>query len=572
MWAMEVQRTLKIPPEVWHVICKNTASLNTLTTLARTSRLVHQYACQQIWHTLPSFVPMFQTMPSDAFRPERNARPHTPSGTLGMAPAVTLKATRPLRLDDLARFAVYAPYIRRIVPRYSSYWGWRNALTGAAYNEYDVSPELWEMLQAIWPSLPLNLEVIQYRQVAYIDCKAYAHPLHLFVGPSLKNLDFTVLYLNEQTGRPDRRTDDMTTQDPILEVFFQRLPELVPRLTSFAFATEVRVFARDALSQALCGLSALTYVKVDRTALRPRAIHQLSTLPALRCLELRVPPRDELLADAWPTGVTVPFAALRMLVLYASQLDECIELLGHVSSSVLQSIAADVREQSSTGTFQAFGSAVSALPSSQTSIRSLVFTLRWIEGLPPEAFEPLLSLSALEELVLSESVCAAVDDATLCAMAQAWPKIRQLTLYHWVDDHTPQRAIHTTVHGLRYFAECCPDLERLDVPLAHITAATFALPDAAYPQLDPLRPHLLERLGVGRPKLHDEAALAGYLSALFPALIYVEHCWEEEFLDRWAALYGVYQAFVRIRAQERSWRAAQTQSPLHEEFRGLGLV
>ncbi|TFK86880.1 hypothetical protein K466DRAFT_135776 [Polyporus arcularius HHB13444] len=605
---MELHATRQLPPEVAHAICVNTDSLDTLATIVRASRLFHQYACQQIWHTLPSFVPIFLTMPNDAYRRERNARPYsyTTSGIPGMLPAsATLKATRPLVPHDLARFALYAPYVRRVVPRHSSYWSWRNSLTaGAAHNEPDMSPELWHMLQAIWPTRLLSLEVLQYRQVAYIGRKAYTHPLHLFAGQSLKTLDFTVLYLNEQTGRPDRRTIDTVPEDPCLDVFVRQLPQLSPHITTFAIATEPRVFARDVISDALCGLSQLTFVKVDRNALRPRAIHHLSTLPALRHLDLWMPSRGELLADPqalWPPRTTAiaPFSALTKLVIHAMQIDECIDLLRHVSSSALLSIVVEVRVSSSTVTFPALASAIAALPSSETSIRSLNFTLRWLEALPPESFAPLLPLSALEELVLSDSAHAAVTDATLRAMAQSWPKMRQLTLYDWIDHHVPQHAIQTTVHGLRFFAQCCPDLERLDVPLSDICAATLRAPlgppseseSRTYPLLDPSRPHLLERLGVGRPKLHDEAALAGSLSGLFPALMYIEHCWddvrafapggmwdddadteERETLERWSALYDVYQAFVRIRAQERSWRAAQARSLLHEEFRGLGLI
>ncbi|KAI0693441.1 hypothetical protein C8T65DRAFT_744715 [Cerioporus squamosus] len=509
---------LQLPPEVLHAICRNTASLDVLAILARTSRQFHQYASTEIWHTLPSFVPIFDTMPEDAYRRERTARPGA-SPASGMAmPAVTLKAMRPLKPDDLVRFSLYVPLIRRIVPPYSSYWHWRKASIVDIF-DCDVSPELWEMLEAIWPRQLLNLEVLEYRQQAYIDRKAYAHPLHIFIGPSLKKLNFTVLYLNSQTGRPDRRTNDTTTQDPNLEIFFERLPHLAPHITTFAFSTEVRVFARDALSQALCGLSQLTSVTLNRTPLRPPAVHYLSTLPALHHLAIKVPLEDELLAEAWPTGATGMFAALRDLVMNAHHFDECIDLLGHVSSSALRSIVVNVQAPSSTGTFQGLASAILAHPSSPASIRSLTLSLYWDEGIPPEAFSPLLPLSALEEFHLGGMVSAAVDDATLCAMARSWPKIKELSLYDWVDDNAPQHPNQATVHGLRYFAQYCPDLESLQVPLSHISASTFALPASmTRPQLDPARPHRLERLGVGRPQLHDETVLAAYLSSLFPAL------------------------------------------------------
>ncbi len=133
----------------------------------------------------------------------------------------------------------------------------------------------------------------------------------------------------------------------------------------------------------------------------------------------------------------------------------------------------------------------------------------------------------------------------------------------------------------------CPRLEQLEVPLSNITPSTFALPaPKGHPQADALRPHPLERLGVGRPKLHDEAALAAYLSSLFPKLEFIEHCWdgvspdgedwvemeeeEERITDRWNALFDAYEAFVRIRAQERSWRAVQTESRSQDEHRSLG--
>ncbi len=421
------------------------------------------------------------------------------------------------------------------------------------------------MLQAIWPRNFLHLEVLEYRQLADIDRKSYAHPLHLFIGPSLKKLDFTVLYLNKSTGWADRRTD---TRDPTLEVFLKQLPLLAPHITNFTFSTEVRDLAQDALSEALCGLSQLTAVRVNRISLPPVALHHLSTLPALRRLDIKVPPRDELRsAEPWPTG---KFAALRDLYMSAVRIDECIYFLGLVSSSALDSITVDVREPSSTGTFHALASEILAHPFSQTSIRSLEFTLHWVEVLPPEAFEPLLPLSALEDLVLVGHVCAAVDDGTLCAMAQAWNKIRRLTLYKM-----PHHATQATVHSLRHFARYCPQLERLDVPLSHITPFTFALPASMdHPQLDTLRPHPLKHLGVGRPELHAEAALAAYLSSLFPTLRVIEHCWEgvisngeawgeleeeeDRITDRWYALFDVYEAFVRIRAQERSWHAERT--------------
>ncbi len=462
----------QMPPEIASAICRNTASLNSLVTLARTSRLFHRYASQDIWHTLPSLIPIFDTMPEDAYRQEQP--PRRPWAYSGMVPAVILvcmrlhlarcgystrltpyvrqTASRPLKPDDLARFSLYAPFIRRIAPRDSGDWRWKKAPVMAAYTEYYVSPELWEMLQAIWPRHLLYLEVLKYRQVAYIDSKAYAHPLHLIIGPSLKMLDFAVLYLDKSTGRLDRRTDDTTSQDPALEVFFEQLPHLAPHITTFAFSTEVRVFARDALSQALCSLSHLTSVTVNCIPLLSRALDHLSTLPALQNLTIQVPPRDELVAEAWPTG---RFTALRELDMRAVQIDECIYLLGHVSSISLHSIVVDVQEPSPTGTFQALASEVLAHSSSQTAIRSLAFTLHWVEGLPPEAFDPLLPLSALKFLVLSGQVCAAVDDETLCAMAQAWPKIQQLTLYEWGYDHMPQLATQATVHSLCHFARYC---------------------------------------------------------------------------------------------------------------------
>ena len=446
------------------------------------------------------------------------------------------------------------------------------------------------MLQANWPPGLLDPEVLEYEQVAYIDRRAYAHPLHLFAGPSLKKLAFFIYYLDERTGRPDRRTRDTTARDSNLELFFQKLPGLAPHLSSLEFTTEVRVFARDALSDALCRLTQLTSVKVDRVPLYPRAVYHLSTLPVLHHLEFRSPTQTELLAeDCRPSRATATFPALRSLAIRAWQLDQCAHVLGRVTSPALRSITVDVEAQSPTCTYGAFASAIAALPSSHLSLHSLTLTLRWHQRLPPEEFTPLFSLSALENLVFQHGVCDAVDDATLGKMARAWPKIRQLTLYssgylyrNTSQQPESQHVFKATVHGLRHFAQCCPDLERLDVPLADISAATFADVSCGGSsstmdinlgewQMDSgsllQRPHLLERLGLGQPKLHDEAALAAYLSALFPSLMYIEHGWNGN------ALYGVYQAFVRVRVQEKNWRRdAQRDMELPGEFRGLGLM
>ena len=467
------------------------------------------------------------------------------------------------------------------------------------------------MLQANWPPGLLDPEVLEYEQVAYIDRRAYAHPLHLFAGPSLKKLAFSIYYLDERTGGPDRRTRDTTARDVNLELFFQKLPGLAPHLSSLEFTTEVRVFARGALSDALCRFTQLTFVKVDRVPLYPRAVYHLLTLPALHHLEFRSPTQSELLEeDCRPSGAAATFSALKSLKIHARQLDQCVHILSCVTLPALRSITVDIEAQSPTCPFGALTSAIGTLPSSHLSLHSLIFTLRWNQRLPPEEFTPLLSLSALEKLVLRDGVCAAIDDATLGAMARAWPKIRHLTLYsseYLIDYHLTwqqresQRVFKATVHGLRHFAQCCPDLEGLDVPLADISAATFADVSCGDSlstmdtklgkgQMDAgslhQRPHLLERLGLGRPKLHDEAALAAYLSALFPSLMYIEHdFWpgdeqdnlltdeEQAISERWNNLYEVYQAFVRIRVQEKNWRRdAQRGLELPREFRSLGLM
>ncbi len=83
-------KVVPIPSEVARAICVNTVSLNTLTCLARTSQLFHRYATQEIWHTLPSFVPIFRTMPTDAYRLECNAKPSNPCISAREVPAATL--------------------------------------------------------------------------------------------------------------------------------------------------------------------------------------------------------------------------------------------------------------------------------------------------------------------------------------------------------------------------------------------------------------------------------------------------------------------------------------------------
>ena len=48
---------------------------------------------------------------------------------------------------------------------------------------------------------------------------------------------------------------------------------------------------------------------------------------------------------------------------------------------------------------------------------------------------------------------------------------------------------------------------------------------------------------------------------------------EQAISERWNNLYEVYQAFVRVRVQEKNWRRdAQRGLELPREFRSLGLM
>ena len=191
---------------------------------------------------------------------------------------------------------------------------------------------------------------------------------------------------------------------------------------------------------------------------------------------------------------------------------------------------------------------------------------------PASMLVPLLRLSQLSELNIG-GFRIAVDDPLVQDMSMAWPKLVSLTVGEYCDVRDAPHLV--SLSSLAFFAHRCKHLEALTLPvntnvplppLSQVPSIPFAFGLSDSP---------LKTLEVGYSTISNPAAVAAYLSDLFPDLACISNEWRDifRFLDneseeqfrRWEEVERLIPTFVDVRFQERKAYQDADPIPLDEE-------
>ncbi|KAJ6534140.1 hypothetical protein B0H19DRAFT_1271881 [Mycena capillaripes] len=168
-----------------------------------------------------------------------------------------------------------------------------------------------------------------------------------------------------------------------------------------------------------------------------------------------------------------------------------------------------------------------------------------LPGAGLSSIQALTSLRHLTHVQIASPAGFDLDDTGLSALAQAWSHLEELLLSS-VD---PPIQPLVTLASLDTFARCCPRLHNLAIALN--AGIVPSLSDDA-----PIQQNCLRRMTVGNFPCGAPAAVAKYLSALFPNLsvLTAEDMWDSDpWEQRWREVQTLLLVFLEIRAQERLW-------------------
>ena len=191
--------------------------------------------------------------------------------------------------------------------------------------------------------------------------------------------------------------------------------------------------------------------------------------------------------------------------------------------------------------------------------------------LPSSAFHPLTSLWALKRIWVRGECFIGLDDSTLSAMAKGWPRMERVQLLPEPRRGTDFPVTRATLSTCGMFAENCPDITELCIPLEDVTAAAIHRSFAACTR--PSSARKLTFLGVGPScvSIRHIASISALISLWFPLVEEIQfnepceghtttidqhgethtmqECWDIVRLD-------ICTKFQRIRQQECRWRGS----------------
>ena len=478
------------------------------------------------------------------------------------------RASRPLEDSDLARLRHYAPRVKGILQPYK-------CVPDSSYlNRTSIASSVFEALKNylsranghLLPNL-LAYEVSVER--TGFDAVVPHQYLCVFLTTNVKHVSL-------HFGNSSLQMKETGLARAIAELD-RRTPQL--RSLHIEYQSSESLHAPEVLTEHILSFHQLTAFVTDTLTVFPRALFHLAQLPELRVLKL--PLQDDDITAVQSSDRSDLFPALRELHLTNERsLSHCLALLERVGSPYLSSVGLEIRNEP--WTIDGVMGAINAL-SSRTHKERLV-SIRICSGpcgghldvaLTSDMFEPLLSLPALSDVVISVNCHYDIDDGTLHAMARAWPGLRRLELGfdHWErNDHEPQASLAS----LASLAQACPHLEVLRIG---VDASVLPPPQPPHPAPRPA-PHPLHQLRVGWSPIHDPVAVAGFLSDTFPRLRRVQSAWlvAEDFDDgpegfweeheaprmMWEEVsYDLLPGFAFVREQERNWLRGRAQRAGH---------
>ena len=315
------------------------------------------------------------------------------------------------------------------------------------------------------------------------------------------------------------------------------------------------------VSISLCGLLHLHTFHCPEIALTWEAVDHLASLPNLYEADIHVQGQINITSSHHS-----PFPALRTLALNGSSITPEIEFIKHfIVSALLESFTICIEDPPSSAELGQMFSNLLAHSSSEclTSIymdhpSHISFGDGASPNLKPHDFDSLLKFTNLESILIqTECTAQYIDDATLEAMAQSWPKLRDLAFNApWSSGNRwPSQC---TLRGILHLVKHCPNLASLRIPFnASAEISWNGRPGGGV---------VCEQMGdldVGYSPITDPRAVASFLSDVFPKLQSIT-TWdhfdaddpaEVELQHLWQETNRLFESFVAIRNEERAWAA-----------------
>ncbi|KAH9891785.1 hypothetical protein C8Q73DRAFT_88452 [Cubamyces lactineus] len=247
-----MHRALNIP-EILRYICEY-ADDDTLATMARCARFLHDPVISVLWSVLSDLGPVIMCFPEDAWSLD---------GQNG------LHVNRPLNHSDWARVLKYLPYVRQL---------------GVAPSQvdYELKYDAWEAICTFRPTIVLfpNLRTIYWSPLRLLD-RQMPHLLAM-IGERLTKLDI---------GRVQHRADT----NAALQAAFHIIKERFPHIRQFYVGrpNETAVWADDGTIESLsilaCSLSSLASFCSTEIPLAQGALYSLARSKRLTWLCICLP-------------------------------------------------------------------------------------------------------------------------------------------------------------------------------------------------------------------------------------------------------------------------------------------
>lgn len=429
-----------------------------------------------------------------------------------------------------------------------------------------IPTDVWDVLlrSAPKPLLP-NLRLLAHQERPITDeelvpGREFFHPADLLFGPNLRVVQLTSLWIHPR--RPTKVIQALSRATQLVESL--RLEARIGPPSNYASLScpELRGFVR------------LVYFGGYSINVGPEALTALGSLPSLQEMLLHVEPADYTWDALQHERHASFFPALTKLTLYNIAFEWCAAFLLTVSSAALQQLHIRVHDPHCVtpdgAVFEALCTAIGSLPSGSSLHDLDIRSPRTAEVVLLPAYHarhiaPLVGLKgALRRLYVRGPCQIDVDDATLEAMARAWPNIQEIML-PWVDhpDHIddtthdegfensepPPYMPRATLAGLDALVRRCPQLTHL--ALAFDMRFVPELGERLNPVRAPEQVSALKQLSAEGSVLEDPIGVAAFLALMCPRLRKVggEEGWQD--------VTWYYLAFCRIREEEKKWARAR---------------
>ncbi|KAJ7109555.1 hypothetical protein C8R43DRAFT_1139661 [Mycena crocata] len=459
--------------EVVEMICAQVASetkdlyplskdaAHTLAVLARTSTTFLNPALDVLWRNQETLVNLLRCMPNDVW--EINER----VGNRGL----DIRLWRPIVSTDWERPLFYLHRVKSFhTAGFTQNIGFLDVLDISLPQEY-IFPNLQKL--DWYPHLHTAIRDTAIRQARF------------FLAPRLTNLQLAPIVNISQLS--------------ILANLAIKCPSLT-HVSIFTQGFELGGLEIPAVSRFVGGLTRI--ISIDVPGLDESALDHLAQLPDVMSLRFRGRLKSSQ-SSRLPSSAHGGFPVLKTLSFIFAALDSVGAILARSSNSPLKrlGISADC-DQPTKNTARSFYATLAGHCSIAEQIN--------MYSVGGDILHPLFSFTNLVSVKLWHPVGFDLDDATILAMASAWPQIENLSLTSSLSRHMPSRITH---EGIYAFAQHCPSLR-----LLHITFDATLVPKGWNTGETRISQERLICIDVASSPVDRPRRVAKFMAAIFPNL------------------------------------------------------